>query len=67
MSKALRKYVVGVFKNGPECREGYSAYLRDYNPRWSGCTVVSVLAATGNEAKKLAITQVKNATERGAE
>jgi len=54
-----RQYRVAVFVE--ESPRGHSmlAYVREYNPEWEGCNIVSVHAASGEEAKKTAKARIK--------
>lgn len=56
----LREFIVGVFaENQPGRKPKYSAYTTWYNPEWDGCCLHRVIAATGKEAKKIAIIKHK--------
>lgn len=46
----MKTYRVGTFYHPPTV----SAYLRDFNPAWTGCMVFHVEAESGGEATKKA-------------
>lgn len=56
----MREYTVGVFKHFRSSgKPFYMAYLRDYNPAWTGCKQFKVKARSGPAAKEQAIMKFK--------
>ena len=62
----MKEYTVGVFKAPPGCKVKYMAYTTGYNPTWQGCSEYKVEAASGAEAKKIAIKMHKEKHLRSA-
>ena len=56
VDKVTRQYRVGTFQDDGSTRQP-RAYLRDYHPAWKGCVEITVMAASGKEAKRLAIAE----------
>lgn len=55
-----RTYAVATFYHpetakDPFAKRTVSAYLRDYSTTWPGCMVFQVAAASGREAKRIAV------------
>lgn len=49
-----------IYRVGTFATDGLvTAYLRDYNPQWSGCIEYWVAAYNGDEAKRAAIKERK--------
>lgn len=52
----MKEFKVYTFKSTRENGTPlYLAYLRDANPQWPQCKIINVMAASGAEAKKIAI------------
>lgn len=53
-SGGVKMFRVGTFFHNEGRRSFVTAYLRDYNPGWTGCVEYDIQAHSGKEAKRLA-------------
>lgn len=64
VSDKKRLYEVGVFVSQGKRRLRYTAYTTWFDPSWDGCRMVQVKAASGKEAKSIAIAACRKLDQR---